>query len=125
MLLLHGNPAWSFLYRKIIAGLSGEFRCIAPDYPGYGMSGAEPRVRPFSAVLGGPLRAAGLYGGRSAASCRALDRASGQPDKGMKPAVGDVLEALNLLETGPLVHGDRPAVERSHGEGIALCPERR
>ncbi len=43
----------------------------------------------------------------------------------MTSAVGEVLEALNLLETGPLVHGDRPAVERSHGEGIALRPERR
>ena len=41
-LLLHGNPTWSFLYRKIIAGLSDEFRCIAPDYPGYGMSSAPP-----------------------------------------------------------------------------------
>src|SRR5260370_38388511 len=42
LLLLHGNPTWSFLYRKIIAGLSDEFRCIAPDYPGYGMSSAPP-----------------------------------------------------------------------------------
>jgi haloalkane dehalogenase len=40
LLLLHGNPAWSFLYRKIIAGLKRDFRCIALDYPGYGMSDA-------------------------------------------------------------------------------------
>jgi haloalkane dehalogenase len=40
VLLLHGNPAWSFLYRKIIAGLSDQFRCVAPDFPGYGLSGA-------------------------------------------------------------------------------------
>jgi haloalkane dehalogenase len=40
VLLLHGNPAWSFLYRKIIAGLRDEFRCVAPDLPGYGRSGA-------------------------------------------------------------------------------------
>jgi len=40
LLLLHGNPAWCFLYRKIIATLKGEFRCIALDYPGYGMSDA-------------------------------------------------------------------------------------
>jgi haloalkane dehalogenase len=40
VLLLHGNPAWSFLYRKIIAGLKDEFRCVALDYPGYGMSTA-------------------------------------------------------------------------------------
>ena len=41
-LLLHGNPSWSFLYRKIIAGLKDEFRCVAPDFPGYGMSTAAP-----------------------------------------------------------------------------------
>jgi pimeloyl-ACP methyl ester carboxylesterase len=42
VLLLHGNPAWSFLYRKIIAGLKGDFHCVAPDFPGYGLSSAPP-----------------------------------------------------------------------------------
>jgi haloalkane dehalogenase len=40
LLLLHGNPAWCFLYRKIIAVLRPDFRCVALDYPGYGMSDA-------------------------------------------------------------------------------------
>jgi len=55
LLLLHGNPSWSFLYRKIIAALKGQFRCIALDYPGYGMSAAPPGYgftpREHSAVL--------------------------------------------------------------------------
>jgi pimeloyl-ACP methyl ester carboxylesterase len=34
LLLLHGNPTWSFLYRKIISGLRDRHRCIAVDYPG-------------------------------------------------------------------------------------------
>ncbi|MFW5877196.1 MAG: alpha/beta fold hydrolase [Myxococcota bacterium] len=38
LLLLHGNPTWSFLYRHIIRELSSSFRCIAPDYPGFGLS---------------------------------------------------------------------------------------
>ena len=42
LLLLHGNPSWSFLYRKIIAALQSDFRCVAMDYPGYGMSDAPP-----------------------------------------------------------------------------------
>jgi len=42
LLLLHGNPSWSFLYRKIIAALRSDFRCVALDYPGYGMSDAPP-----------------------------------------------------------------------------------
>ena len=41
LLLLHGNPSWSFLYRKIIAALRGDFRCVALDFPGYGMSDAR------------------------------------------------------------------------------------
>jgi haloalkane dehalogenase len=42
LLLLHGNPTWSFLYRDLIKGLRDRFRCIAPDYPGFGLSRAAP-----------------------------------------------------------------------------------
>ncbi len=38
LLMLHGNPTWSFLYRKMIAALKSDFRCIAPDFPGFGLS---------------------------------------------------------------------------------------
>jgi haloalkane dehalogenase len=38
LLLLHGNPTWSFLYRKIIVGLRDRYCCIAVDYPGFGLS---------------------------------------------------------------------------------------
>src|ERR1041385_4365712 len=40
LLLLHGNPTWSFLYRDVIKVLSESFRCIAVDYPGFGLSSA-------------------------------------------------------------------------------------
>jgi haloalkane dehalogenase len=42
LLLLHGNPTWSFLYRNIIAVLRHRFRCVAVDYPGFGLSIAGP-----------------------------------------------------------------------------------
>jgi haloalkane dehalogenase len=42
LLLLHGNPTWSFLYRDIIIGLRDRYRCIAPDHPGFGLSRAAP-----------------------------------------------------------------------------------
>jgi haloalkane dehalogenase len=42
LLLLHGNPTWSFLYRHLIRELAGEFRCVAPDFPGFGLSKAPP-----------------------------------------------------------------------------------
>lgn len=38
VLMLHGNPAWSFLYRKLIKQLSPHYRCIAPDLIGFGLS---------------------------------------------------------------------------------------
>lgn len=38
LLLLHGNPDWSFLYRKIVSALKDDFRCVVPDYPGFGLS---------------------------------------------------------------------------------------
>lgn len=42
LLLAHGNPTWSFLYRRMIPLLSDRFRCIAPDLPGFGLSTAGP-----------------------------------------------------------------------------------
>jgi haloalkane dehalogenase len=42
LLMLHGNPTWSFVYRDVITALSGSFRCIALDCPGFGLSTAAP-----------------------------------------------------------------------------------
>jgi len=38
VLLLHGEPTWAFLYRKMIPTLAGSARCVAPDYFGFGRS---------------------------------------------------------------------------------------
>ena len=38
VLLLHGTPTWSFLYRDVIAELASDHRVIAPDLLGYGLS---------------------------------------------------------------------------------------
>jgi haloalkane dehalogenase len=39
VLLLHGEPTWSYLYRKMIPPLvAAGHRCIAPDYAGFGKS---------------------------------------------------------------------------------------
>ncbi|WP_416840633.1 alpha/beta fold hydrolase [Haloferax sp. DFSO52] len=42
LLLLHGNPTWSFLYRHLIRGLRDEYRCVALDYLGFGLSERPP-----------------------------------------------------------------------------------
>jgi len=35
---VHGNPTWSFYYRNVIQALKADFRCIAPDHVGMGLS---------------------------------------------------------------------------------------
>lgn len=39
VVLFHGEPTWSFLYRKMIPVITAAgYRAIAPDYPGFGKS---------------------------------------------------------------------------------------
>jgi haloalkane dehalogenase len=38
IVMVHGNPTWSFLYRHLIKRLRSEYRCIAPDHLGFGLS---------------------------------------------------------------------------------------
>lgn len=38
IVMVHGNPVWSFVYRKLIMGLRSTNRCIAPDHIGFGQS---------------------------------------------------------------------------------------
>jgi pimeloyl-ACP methyl ester carboxylesterase len=42
LLFLHGNPAWSFQWRDLVHALRGSYRCVALDYPGFGLSQAPP-----------------------------------------------------------------------------------
>jgi cis-3-alkyl-4-acyloxetan-2-one decarboxylase len=49
LLFLHGNPTWSYLWRKPIAELSAEGRrCVAFDHMGFGRSGKPPRLSAYS-----------------------------------------------------------------------------
>ncbi len=38
VLMLHGNPTWSFFYRDLVRELSPAIRCVAPDHVGMGLS---------------------------------------------------------------------------------------
>ena len=38
VVMVHGNPTWSFLYRHFIRELTGSYRCIVPDHIGFGLS---------------------------------------------------------------------------------------
>ncbi len=61
IVMLHGNPTWSFMYRALIADLRSSYRVIAPDHIGCGLSDKpnddryayklEERVRDLTALL--------------------------------------------------------------------------
>jgi haloalkane dehalogenase len=61
VVMLHGNPTWSFYYRSLITGLRDECRALAPDHIGCGLSEKPPgsaygyslddRVRDFDQFL--------------------------------------------------------------------------
>lgn len=38
LIMLHGNPSWSFYYRKLVLALRKEYHCIVPDHIGMGLS---------------------------------------------------------------------------------------
>lgn len=48
ILCLHGEPTWSFLYRKMIAPLKKNYRVIAPDFFGFGRSDKFTRQKDYS-----------------------------------------------------------------------------
>ena len=38
VLMLHGNPSWSYYWRHLVLGLKDKYRCIVPDHIGMGLS---------------------------------------------------------------------------------------
>ncbi len=41
LVMLHGNPSWSYYWRHAVLGLRDRYRCIVPDHVGMGLS-AKP-----------------------------------------------------------------------------------
>jgi haloalkane dehalogenase len=49
VLLLHGQPSWSYLYRKVIPNLiEAGFRVVAPDLIGFGKSDKPSKISDYS-----------------------------------------------------------------------------
>ena len=48
LLMLHGEPSWSFLYRHMINNLKSDYRCIAPDLFGFGRSDKPTEIEDHS-----------------------------------------------------------------------------
>jgi cis-3-alkyl-4-acyloxetan-2-one decarboxylase len=45
VVMLHGNPTWSYYYRNLVRALRGSSRCIVPDHIGCGRSDKPDDVR--------------------------------------------------------------------------------
>src|SRR5690349_3845293 len=45
VLLLHGFPTSSHMFRNLIPALADRYRVVAPDYPGFGQSSMPPREK--------------------------------------------------------------------------------
>ena len=49
VLLLHGEPTWSYLYRKMVPVLlEAGFRCVAPDLVGFGRSDKPAQMEDYT-----------------------------------------------------------------------------
>jgi len=46
VVMVHGNPSWSYLYRNLVLGLREQYRCIVPDHMGCGFSD-KPQTYPY------------------------------------------------------------------------------
>ena len=53
VLMVHGNPTWSFYYREVVRALRGRIRCIVPDHVGCGLS---DKPQDFDYTLGEHVR---------------------------------------------------------------------
>ncbi len=42
VVMVHGNPTWSYYYRNLVLALRGTNRCVAPDHIGCGLSDKPP-----------------------------------------------------------------------------------
>ncbi|UPT75521.1 MAG: alpha/beta fold hydrolase [Elusimicrobiota bacterium] len=50
VLMVHGNPTWSFYFRNVVKALSPDYRCIVPDHMGMGLS-ARPDDKHYAYTL--------------------------------------------------------------------------
>jgi len=63
VMMVHGNPSWSYYWRHLVLGLRDRYRCIVPDHVGMGLSdkpddggGVRPPVDPDGARYDYTLR---------------------------------------------------------------------
>jgi pimeloyl-ACP methyl ester carboxylesterase len=51
VVMVHGNPTWSYYYRKLVLALRGEYRCIVPDHMWAWVCRTSPTIRRYHYTL--------------------------------------------------------------------------
>ena len=117
VVLLHGNPTSSYLWRHVIPELTGQARCLAPDLIGMGRSGKPDiayRFADHARYLDAWFEELGLDGvtlvGHDWGGALGFDWASRHPGR---------VRAIAFMETvvRPLTWDDWPALARDHYRG--------
>ncbi len=102
VVFFHGEPTWSFLWRKVIPPVrDAGFRCIAPDYAGFGRSD-KPTELGFYTYDRHVELIAELLGRLDLRGATAVVHDWGGPI-GLRLAVEhpDVFERIVIMDTGP------------------------
>lgn len=60
VVMLHGNPTWSYYFRSLVKGLSPRFRCLVPDHIGCGLS-EKPDENRYNFKLNNRVEDLGIF----------------------------------------------------------------
>ncbi len=60
VVMVHGNPTWSFYYRNLIQAMAGQYRCLVPDHIGMGLSD-RPGDEEYAYTLGSRVEDLGAW----------------------------------------------------------------
>ena len=72
-LCLHGEPTWSYLYRKMIpALLAADLRVVAPDFFGFGRSDKPEEEAPFRVEMTKRSDSIYILNAKACFSCRII-----------------------------------------------------
>ena len=114
LVLLHGAPTTSYVYRHVVSHLRHSFRCLAPDFPGWGDSPPLARGAPTLPVLAdvaeGFIRSLEL----SNVTMAVMDTAGSSGVSVVQRAPG-LFAGLVIADTFVFPSTDYPAVRRMLG----------
>ncbi len=115
VVMLHGNPTWSFLFRDLILHLRAGWRCLAPDHLGCGLSDKPPGARAAYTLAGHIARARLWLDALGLESFHLVVHDWGGPiGLGLAAQVPERVRSITLLNTAAFAFPSIPA-------RIAVC----